>query len=347
MVFGIGFQNNFGKAGDRVKIVMAHGSGGNATRELINNVFKKYFSNPYLDELSDSACLEKSEYPLALTTDSHVVSPIIYPGGDIGKLAVCGTVNDLWMVGAEPQYLTSGFIMEEGLEMETLERIVRSMSEAAKMANVLIVTGDTKVVEGNGGLYINTAGLGYRKFSQKLGAKSIKAGDSIIISGSLGNHHACILSQRMSIKNSIESDCAPLGSAVSPLLKSNLNIKILRDVTRGGLATVLNEIAESANVSMELIETAIPVDPEVKSFCDILGLDPFYMANEGKFMCIVDNNDKEEALAIIKSTKIGENARIIGTVDNMHCEPIVAVKTRLGGRRIIDVLYGEGLPRIC
>lgn len=326
---------------------MAHGSGGNATREIINNIFQKYFSNPYLDKMEDSACLPRTEYPLAMTTDSYVITPLVFPGGDIGKLAVCGTVNDLWMSGAEPQFLTAGFILEEGLEINLLEKVVKSMSETAQAAGVKVVAGDTKVIQGNGGMYINTAGLGFIKHTQKLGAAQIKRGDSIIVSGSLGNHHACILSRRMAIENSITSDCACLGDLVKSLLKADVNIRVMRDITRGGLATILNEIAESAAAEMEIEEKLLPIDPEVKGFCDILGLDPLYMANEGKFLCIVEKNDQDKVLNLLKENQLGQNARIIGSVVNTNCPPVVAVKTRLGGKRIIDILYGEGLPRIC
>jgi len=325
---------------------MAHGSGGNATRELIKDLFQKYFANDFLDKMEDSACLPFSSYPLAMTTDSFVVTPLEFPGGDIGKLAVCGTVNDLWMAGAEPQYLTAGFILEEGLDLELLQRIVVSLSKAAREAGVKIVAGDTKVVQGSGGLYINTAGLGYRKFPDNLRIADIRKGDALIVSGSLGNHHACILSQRMEINNSIRSDCANLGPMVQELLKAGVELRLLRDITRGGLATILNEIAEAANVSMEIEETSIPIDPDVQSFCDILGLDPLYMANEGKFLCITSQEHEEQALNILKNNSLGTRARIIGRVTQTD-RYLVTVSTRLGGKRIIDVLYGEGLPRIC
>lgn len=329
-----------------MKIVMAHGSGGNATRELIKNLFQKYLSNDYLDKMEDSASLPRSEYPLALTTDSFVVTPLEFPGGDIGKLAVCGTVNDLWMAGAEPQYLTAGFILEEGLDLDLLERLICSLSRAAQEAGVKIVAGDTKVVQGNGGLYINTAGLGYRKYYDLLRSDRIKEGDAIIVSGELGNHHACIMSQRMEIVNSIKSDCANLGPMVKGLFAAGINLRLMRDITRGGLGTNLNEIAEAMNVTIEIEETSIPVDSEVKSFCDILGLDPLYMANEGKFICIVPQEHQEEVINILKMNPLGLKARVIGRVTEQG-NHLVTVKTRLGGRRIVDILYGEGLPRIC
>jgi len=329
-----------------VKIVMAHGSGGNATRELIKDLFHKYLANDYLDKMEDSAILPVSKYPLAMTTDSFVVTPLEFPGGNIGKLAVCGTVNDLWMAGAEPQYLTAGFILEEGLEIDLLDRVVASLSKTAKEAGIKIVAGDTKVVQGNGGLYINTAGLGFRKSGKQIGTDAIRKGDALIVSGDLGNHHACIMSQRMEIANSIQSDCENLGPMVDALLQAGVEVRAMRDITRGGLGTVLNEIAEASNHAIEIEEKSIPVDPEVKSFCDILGLDPLYMANEGKFLCITAQEHSDQALEILKQNRLGTNARLIGSVAETG-RPLVTVKTRLGGKRIIDVLYGEGLPRIC
>ncbi|UWG95584.1 hydrogenase expression/formation protein HypE [Dehalobacter sp. DCM] len=329
-----------------MKIVMAHGSGGNATRELIKDIFQKYLANDYLDKMEDAAALPVAHYPLAMTTDSFVVTPLEFPGGDIGKLAVCGTVNDLWMSGAEPQYLTAGFILEEGLDIDLLDRIVGSLSKTAREAGIKIVAGDTKVVQGNGGLYINTAGLGYRKTGRFFGSENIRQGDIVIINGNLGNHHACILSQRMEINNSIHSDCADLGPMVRGLIDNGIAIRVMRDITRGGLGTVLNEIAESGSHGIEIEETQIPVDPEVKSFCDILGLDPLYMANEGKFLCIIAPEHADMALDILHQHPLGVHAQIIGKVAD-NAKPLVTIKTRLGGKRIIDVLYGEGLPRIC
>jgi len=325
---------------------MAHGSGGNATRELIKELFQKYLSNEFLNRMEDSASLPPSEYPLALTTDSFVITPLEFPGGNIGKLAVCGTVNDLWMIGAEPVYLTAGFILEEGLDLSLLERIISSMSLAAQEAGVKIVAGDTKVIQGNGGMYINTTGLGYQKHYDLLKDNSIKTGDIIIVNGNLGDHHACIMSQRMGIRNNIKSDCANLGPLVKELLKHKIAIRAMRDITRGGLGTILNEIAETSNITIEINESSIPINYEVKTFCEILGLDPLYMANEGKFLCIISQDDGEKALNIIKNNPLGKNAAIIGKVVSTD-NNLVTVKTRLGGKRIVDILYGEGLPRIC
>lgn len=329
-----------------MKVVMAHGSGGNATRELIRDLFHKYLANEYLDKMEDAASLPGTAYPLAMTTDSFVITPLEFPGGDIGKLAVCGTVNDLWMSGAEPQYLTAGFILEEGLDLALLERVIASLSKAAREAGVKIVAGDTKVVQGNGGLYINTAGLGFRKYDPAFGTKPLEPGDAVIVNGSLGNHHACIMSRRMEISNSIQSDCADLGPMVREILQSAAGLRLMRDITRGGLGTIVNEIAEAKNVSIEIEENNIPIDSEVKSFCEILGLDPLYMANEGKFLSIVSQADEGRVMDMLRSHDLGRNARIIGRVLKTN-ETLVTVRTRLGGRRIIDILYGEGLPRIC
>lgn len=328
------------------KIIMAHGSGGNATRELIRDIFQRYLANDFLDRMEDAACLPGVDYELALTTDSFVITPLEFPGGDIGKLAVCGTVNDLWMMGAQPEYLTAGFILEEGLELSVLERVVRSLGQAAREAGVKIVAGDTKVVQGSGGLYINTAGLGYRRFRQDLGRTGLQIGDAVIVNGDLGSHQACIMTQRMEIANNIRSDCANLGPAVRELLEEGVEVKLLRDITRGGLGTILNEIAEAKQATIEIEETMLPVDSEVKSFCDILGLDPLYMANEGKFVCITSGEHADKALQILRKSPLGEKAGLIGRVTEIG-DCLVTVKTRLGGRRIIDFLYGEGLPRIC
>lgn len=327
-------------------ITMAHGSGGKSSNELIEKLFKEKFRNPNLDKLEDAAVLDISgKKKMAFTTDSFVVNPIFFPGGDIGKLAICGTVNDLLMMGAEPKYLTAGFILEEGLEIEKLEKIVDSMAKEAKKAGVVIVAGDTKVVEGKGGLFINTSGVGFIEDGVEIGAAECKPGDAVILNGTLGNHHACILSQRMGIENGIQSDCAVLKDMVQNMLTAGIKIKAMRDVTRGGLGTIINEIAHSSGIGIELKEDAFPVDHEIKGFCEILGLDPLYMGNEGKMVCIVADSDKEKALEIMKASEYGEKCAIIGKA--VEGKPVVTMETRLGGKRIIDVLYGEGLPRIC
>lgn len=341
MEYGIG-------KGDKrkMKITMAHGSGGHATRELIDHLFKEQFSNDVLNQMNDAAVLDVPSQKVAFTTDSFVVTPLFFEGSDIGKLSICGTVNDLLMVGAVPKYLTAGFIIEEGLDYELLQKAVQSMREASMEAGIHIVAGDTKVVEGNGGLYINTAGIGFVSADRSVDISNVSEGDAVILSGSLGNHHACILSHRMNIKNQIQSDCAPLNQMVLGLLDAGVQVNAMRDVTRGGLATVLNEIAESANVVINIGEESIPVDQDVKSFCGILGLDPLYMGNEGKMVCIVPERDSQKALGIIKNSKYGAQAAVIGNVEQKG-QKKVTVTTRLGGKRVIDVLYGEGLPRIC
>lgn len=330
-----------------MKISMAHGSGGNATKELIATLFQENFANPILNRMEDAAILPTSVAPMAMTTDSFVVTPLFFPGGDIGKLAVYGTANDLSMMGAIPQYLTAGFILEEGLDLEALTKVVKSMKYALKETNMQIVAGDTKVIEGKGGIYINTTGIGSLPFAQKISAAHASRGDAVIVSGFLGNHHACIYAQRMGIENQIKSDCAYLGEMVQSLLNNGLDVHVLRDITRGGLATVLNEIAEASKVNIIIEENLLPVDPEVRSFCDILGLDPLYMANEGKFLCIVPDNEAQSALSILKAHPLGKDAAIIGQVTPPAERTQVLVTTKLGGQRILDILYGQGLPRIC
>ncbi len=336
-----------------MKITMAHGSGGESTSKLISDIFSKHFNNEYLSKLEDSAVVPGSGR-LAVTTDSFVVTPIIFPGGDIGRLSVCGTVNDLLMSGATPKYITCGCILEEGLDFETLDKVIASMAETAMEAGVSVVTGDTKVVErhsDNPGLIINTSGVGFIPEDLDVpGPFNLKAGDKIIISGNLGDHHAAILGTRMGIESDIRSDNAPLCEMVKKLLDNNIKVHAMRDVTRGGLGTVLNEFASASECAIELTEDKIPVSAAVKDFCGILGLDPLYMGNEGKMVLSVDAEDAEKALLLIKDSKYGENAEIIGDV--LKCEsPLgaarVTVRTRIGGRRTVGLMYGEGLPRIC
>jgi hydrogenase expression/formation protein HypE len=325
-----------------MKIDMSYGSGGKQTGNLIHEVFLKHFNNKTLNKLEDAAVLSVSG-KIAYTTDSFVVTPLFFNGGDIGKLAVCGTVNDLSMMGARPRYLTAGFIIEEGCELALIEKIAESMAAAAKEAKVMIVAGDTKVIEGNGGIYINTSGIG-EIMKEKISITNCHVGDVVILSGNLGEHHAAILSGRMGIENNIKSDCAPLNSIVAGLLKENINVHCMRDVTRGGLATVLNEAADNSSCAIEIWEEALPVSSEVQGFCDILGLDPLYMANEGKMIAVVPEGQAEKALMSVQKSKYGKNVRIIGRVLEGSG---VRMKTRLQGSRTIDVLYGEGLPRIC
>lgn len=326
-----------------MKITMAHGSGGKTSAELMSSVFGKHFKNSVLDRMEDAAVLNING-KIAFSTDSFVVTPLQFKGGDIGKLSICGTVNDLLMMGAEPAYITCGFILEEGLEVKILDQIAGSMASEARDAGVTIVAGDTKVVEGSGGLYINTSGIGLIPKDRHVSAAGCSPGDRIILSGNLGDHHACILSARMEIENGIKSDCGCLKDITDALFQEGIRVKTMRDVTRGGLGTILNEIADTAGCEIRLEEAAIPVDDEVRGFADILGLDPLYMGNEGKMIAIVEESQAEEALHIMRQTEHGKNAAIIGRVEEGKG---TFITTRLGGSRVLDVLYGEGLPRIC
>jgi len=325
-----------------MKIDMSHGSGGKQTSTLINEIFIRNFNNEIINKLEDSAVLTVSGN-IAYTTDSFVVTPMFFPGGDIGKLSICGTVNDLSMMGAVPKYLTCGFIIEEGVDLDTLEVIAKSMAKTALEAGVKIVAGDTKVIEGNGNVYINTSGIG-EIIKKDISISNCKPGDVIILSGNLGEHHAAIMSKRMGIENDIQSDCATLNQLVKDLIDAGIDIHCMRDVTRGGLATVLNEIKDQSQCSVTIKESSLPVSDEIRGFCDILGLDPLYMANEGKLIAVLPQEHGEKALEIMKANKYGQNAAIIGEIAEGNQ---VKMTTRFGGTRIIDVLYGEGLPRIC
>lgn len=330
-----------------MKIVMAHGSGGDMTRRLIDDIFSVNLGNEYLAQMEDSTVVPGYE-KLAFTTDSFVVEPLVFPGGDIGRLAVCGTVNDLLMRGATPKYLSCGFILEEGLDMALLERTVKSMADTAKEAGVKIVTGDTKVVEGKGGMFISTSGIGFIS-GNELGTLSIREGDAVIVSGTIGDHHAAVLSARMDVGNNILSDVAPLNKEVQALLSAGLHIHAMRDVTRGGLATILYELAEGSEKSIEIQEELLPVSPEVQGFAGLMGLEPVYMGNEGKMVVILPYEEAEKAVSMLAENKYGKNASIIGRVFNIDkklTSPLT-MKTRIGGTRVLGVLSGEGLPRIC
>lgn len=327
------------------KILMVHGSGGSATGQLIDTIFDKEFSNKTLDEMEDAAVLEGAG-KIAMTTDSFVVTPSEFPGGDIGRLCISGTVNDLLMRGAVPKYITCGFILEEGLSVDLLKRVVHSMAETAREAKVTIVAGDTKVVNGHGELYINTAGVGFVPEGVDICGKNARVGDQILVSGTMGDHHATILSQRMEIETDIESDNAPLNDMVEKLLSSGVRVHTLRDITRGGLGTVLKELSLSSKKTFLIEDDKIPVSPKTRDFCGLLGLDPLYMGNEGKMVVIVEKKDCEKALEILRSSKYGENAAWIGEVTEDSDGKLLA-KTSIGGLRELDVLQGEGLPRIC
>lgn len=328
-----------------MKITMTHGSGGQATSELIASVFASAFQNDVLDRMEDSAVVPGSG-TIAVTTDSFVVTPLQFPGGDIGRLCVCGTVNDLLMRGAVPKYLTCGFILQEGLDSELLKELVESMAATAREAGVSIVAGDTKVVEGNGGLFINTAGVGFVPSGVDISGENCREGDVILVSGTLGDHHAAILSSRLGIENTIESDCAPLGGMVKALINGGIHVHTLRDVTRGGLATVLKELASSSGVSIRLEEEKLPVTPQVADLCGLLGLDPLYMGNEGKLVAVIPGEEAEKALELVRSAPYGQHAALIGKVYAENPGSLTML-TPIGGLRRLEVLQDEGLPRIC
>lgn len=325
-----------------MKITLSHGSGGKATSELIDKIFARSFSNPILNMMEDSAVVD-GHRKIAITTDSFVVTPLFFNGGDIGRLAVCGTVNDLLMRGAVPKYITSAFIIEEGTDTKTLEHIAKSMAETAAEAGVTVVAGDTKVIEGNGGVYINTAGVGFVD-NENIVSTNLQDGDCVIVSGTMGDHHATILSARMEIENNIKSDNAPLTDIVKNLIDGGIDLHCMRDVTRGGLGTVLNELANASCKGIEIEESAIPISDEVKAFSKILGLNILHMGNEGKLVAIVPSEQADKAVQLMKQSKYGENAAIIGKVTNGDGVTLI---TPLGGQRKVNVLIGEGLPRIC
>ena len=328
-----------------MKITLSHGSGGETMDALIRDVFIRRFSNPVLDLLEDAAVLPVDTQKIAFTTDSFVVTPLVFNGGDIGKMAVCGTVNDLAMRGAVPKYLTCAFILEEGLEIETLDTVAKSMREAADEAGVMIVAGDTKVVQGNGGLLVNTAGIGLMENAYDISVRNSKPGDAVIISGLMAEHHACILSARMGIENAIQSDCAPLNHMVKALLDAGLEVHTLRDITRGGLGTVLNEIAKASKVDIALDGQTPLCSDTVQGFCDILGLDVMHMGNEGKMVLLLPKEQAQAAMDVLHAQPYGENARLIGEVK--AGDGSVTTLTRGGSKRRIMPLTGEGLPRIC
>lgn len=332
------------------KILLAHGSGGKLSHELITGVIAPAFANPILDEMQDGAHIEAAGAKLAFTTDSYVVKPRFFAGGDIGKLAVCGTVNDLAVSGAKPLYLSAGFIIEENFPMAELTRIVASMRAAADEAGVLIVTGDTKVVEKGAvdGVYINTAGIGVMLDGVNISPQRVKPGQDIILSGSLGDHAVAVMAGRhgLTLPASVVSDCAPLNGLVQAMLAAAPSTAVLRDPTRGGLATTLNEIAVQANVGIIVEETALPVRPEVAAVCDILGFDPLYLANEGKVLAIVESQQSVAVLRAMHSHPYGKDACIIGKVAASPAGQ-VGMRTAIGGMRLLDMLVGDQLPRIC
>lgn len=332
------------------KILLAHGSGGKLSHDLIHQLFLPKFSNPFLQPLDDSATITNQTGPIAFTTDSYVVNPLFFPGGDIGRLAVCGTVNDLSMVGASPAFLSLSLIIEEGFLLSELKRIVSSILETAKEANIQIVTGDTKVVEHGAAdkLFINTAGIGWVKPGIHLSGMNAKPGDRILLSGFLGDHELTILSQRegFQFEGDLKSDCAPLNDLVRKMLDVSPSIRCMRDPTRGGLATTLNEIASKSNVGIIIEEEDIPVRQSSRGICELLGLEPLYLANEGKLIAICSADDSERLVEVMKGHPLGKESRIIGSVVEEHPKKVV-LHTLIGGHRILDMLTGSQYPRIC
>jgi hydrogenase expression/formation protein HypE len=335
---------------DYPAVLLAHGGGGKLTHQLIEKLFTPAFDNPFLNQRHDGAVLDFNGSRLAFSTDSFVVHPLFFPGGDIGQLAVNGTVNDLAMCGAEPLYLSAGFIIEEGLPTEALWRITQSMGGAAEEAGVQLVTGDTKVVDkGKGdGLFINTAGIGLLNHRLVVGPGSIRPGDAVLLSGDLGRHGIAIMAARegLAFESEIESDCASLAGLVRSLFEGGLHVHCLRDLTRGGLASAVIEIAEASQLGVAVEETAIPVREDVQGACEMLGLDPLYVANEGRCIVFVEASEAEHTLEVLHAHPLGEEARLIGHVTNGP-SGLVTLKSRIGTTRIVDMLSGEQLPRIC
>jgi hydrogenase expression/formation protein HypE len=332
------------------RITLSHGSGGKATQTLIEAVFLEAFSNPLLAPLEDGAVLTAHGGRLAFTTDSYVVSPLFFPGGDIGDLAVNGTVNDLAVSGARPLWLSAGFILEEGFPVADLERIVGSMAAAAERAGVQVVTGDTKVVQRGkaDGCYVNTAGVGVIERPVELGVARARPGDAVIVSGPIGEHGITIMLARgeLDIESEVESDTAPLNGLVERLLDAAPGVRGLRDATRGGVATICNEVARAAGVAVVVDEDSVPVRPDVRGACELLGIDPLYVACEGRLVAVVDGDQVDAAMAALRSHPLGEGAAVIGRVRD---DPpgLVLLKTAFGGTRIVDLLVGDPLPRIC
>lgn len=331
-------------------ILAAHGGGGKLMHQLVQEMFVSTFNNPELAMEHDGAVFEASRGRFAFSTDSYVISPLFFPGGDIGSLAVHGTVNDLAMCGARPLYLSTGFILEEGFLVETLWEIVQSMQQAARTAEVKIVTGDTKVVEkGKGdGVYINTAGVGVITHDVQIGPQALQPDDVILLSGDIGRHGIAIMAVRegLEFESPVESDSAPVAGLVMQLLDAGVDIHCMRDLTRGGLASALIEISEKSGRHIHIEEKSIPVMNEVQGACEILGFDPVYVANEGRFVAFVRPRDVEKALKIMKVHPLGKEAGIIGKVTGEQ-KPVVTMTSKIGTRRIIDMLSGEQLPRIC
>jgi hydrogenase expression/formation protein HypE len=332
------------------QVLLAHGGGGRLMHQLIDAIAAT-FASKELSRRHDGATLRIDNLQLAFTTDAFVVQPLFFPGGDIGKLAIYGTVNDLAMCGARPLYLSASFILEEGLSMETLGCVVESMQAAARETGVEIVTGDTKVVDrGKGdGIFINTAGIGIIEHDQPIGPEVVRPGDMVLLSGDIGRHGMAIMAVRegLAFETEIKSDCAPLVAPVLGLLKAGVTVHCLRDLTRGGLAVALVEIAQTAKLHIQLDEMAIPVRPDVQSACELLGLDPLYVANEGRFVAFVPEVEVERALALLRQEPVSSGACVIGRVTTDGPTGLVTLRTTIGTTRVLDLLSGEQLPRIC
>jgi len=332
------------------EVQMAHGGGGKLTDQLIEEMFVPAFGNPLLGVRHDGARLEFGAVRLAFSTDSYVVRPLFFPGGDIGTLAVNGTVNDLAMCGAQATYLSCGFIIEEGLPMDTLWRVVSSMRQAADTAGVAIVTGDTKVVDrGKGdGVYVNTSGVGLIRHAAVIAPTSVRAGDVVLLSGDLGRHGMAVMAARegLEFESAIESDCAPLTGPALALLDNGLDVHCMRDLTRGGLASAVVEIATASGLHLHLDEAAIPVREDVRGACEVLGFDPCYVANEGRFIVIVAPADADRALDVLRGFAVSSDAVRVGDVTATHAG-LVTLRSRIGATRVMDMLSGEQLPRIC
>ena len=331
-------------------VTLAHGAGGKATRALVEQLFLEELSNPLLDPLGDSALLDLNGSRLAFTTDSYVVKPIVFPGGDIGELAVNGTVNDLAVAGARPVALSAGFVIEEGFEVARLRELAASMARAAERAGVPVATGDTKVVERGkaDGLYVNTAGIGVVPPGVELGASRVRVGDRVLVSGTLGDHGMAVMIARgeLQLEVELESDTAPVHELAASLLELGGAVRWLRDPTRGGLATALNELAQEAGLAVALDEASLPLRPEVVGACEILGIDPLYVANEGKLVAVVAPEAADDALARLRAHQLGAEAALIGEI-RPEPEGLVVLDTAFGGGRIVDMLVGDPLPRIC
>lgn len=331
------------------KIQLGHGNGGRSSQELIRTVFANKFSNKILNQMEDSAEIKINNFKLAFTTDSYVVDPIEFPGGDIGKIAVCGTVNDLAAKGARPLAISAAFIIEEGFQIRALKKIVESMKKAADEAKVQIVAGDTKVVEAKHAdkIFITTSGIGIIEKNINLSAKNIRPGDLVILSGYLAEHGIAVMNARnnLGLDGDIKSDCAPLNGLVELILSSSKNVHAIRDITRGGLATILNEVSQSCGFGIEIDEKSIPLSPQVYGACQILGIDPLYVANEGKIVVFVEESDAQAVLSSMRKNKYGRNAVVIGRV--VRGRPLVTLKTTIGGWRLVMTMESEQLPRIC